>query len=101
MIEATATIVTTLATAFVTWFFARRLHKAEAKSKEIDNAQKNAEYYQKLVDDWVARYQKVVLDLDKAAETIKLQTEKIEELLSNVHHLTEELKKYKQLNGKA
>ncbi|MEO9257449.1 MAG: hypothetical protein ABI207_03645 [Crocinitomicaceae bacterium] len=101
MIEAIVTIVTTLTTAFVTWFFARRLHKAEAKSKEIDNAQKNAEYYQKLVDDWVLRYQKVVLDLDKAAETIKAQIAEIEKLMSNVYHLTEELKKYKQLNGKA
>jgi uncharacterized protein HemX len=101
MIEALITIVTGFFASLVTWFFARRKSLAEAKSQEIDNAVKNADYYQKLVDDWVERYQKIVAELDRASEIIKAKDFQINELMDSINHLTEELKKYKQLNGKS
>lgn len=122
MLEALITIVTGFFASLVTWFFARRKSLAEAKSQEIDNAIKNADYYQKLVDDWVERYQKIVTELDRAkeiikakdtqieelmaelnraSEIIKAKDTQIEELMGSINHLTEELKKYKQLNGKS
>jgi uncharacterized protein HemX len=101
MQEALITIVTGFFASLVTWLFARRKSLAEAKSQEIDNYQKNADYYQKLVDDWVERYQKIVAELDRASEIIKTKDFQINELMDSINHLTEELKKYKQLNGKS
>lgn len=100
MTEAIITIVTGSAMSLVTWLLARRRNSAEISSQEIDNAKKNAEYYQVLVDDWFARYKDAVTDLQNAAKTIQEKDRQINELMSSIQHLTEELKKYKQLNGK-
>lgn len=95
MIETLSTIVMGFATAFVTWLFARRKNKAEAQANEIDNAKKNAEYYQLLLDDLMSRYKTLLNDLDKATETIRAKDKQIEELMTVIREMTEELKKYK------
>lgn len=94
MQDYTLPVFGTLITAVVTWFIARRKTNAEAKSAEIDAEIKAAKLYKSLLDDAMNR-------LDKAIATINKQEEKIKELIAEVEHLTEQLKKYKQLNGKA
>lgn len=80
--------------ALVTWFFARRKNNAETKNAEIENEVKAAEFYRILLDDAMKR-------LEIAIGTINNQEKQIKSLLTEVEHLTEELKKYKQLNGKS
>lgn len=79
--------------AVLTWYLARRKNLAEARQSEIESEVKAAQFYQSLLDDAMIR-------LDKAIETISKQEEKIKSLLIEVEHLTDELRKYKQLNGK-
>lgn len=79
--------------AIVTWYLAKRKNLAEARLSEIESEVKAAAFYRSLLDDAMNR-------LDRAIETISLQEQKIRELLTEVEHLTEELRKYKQLNGK-
>lgn len=86
-------ILTTAITAGITWFFARRKNDAEAKSAEIDAEVKAAEFYKSLLDDASKR-------LEVAIQTITQQEQKIKSLIQEIEHLTDELKKYKQLNGK-
>lgn len=80
--------------ALVTWYLAKRKNLAEARQSEIESEVKAAEFYRSLLDDAMNR-------LDRAIETINKQEEKIKELLQEVELLTEELRKYKQLNGKS
>ena len=87
-------ILTTLATALITWFFARRKHNADAKSAEIDNEVKSADFYRGLLDDATRR-------LNEAIDTINNQDLKIKSLMAEIELLTDELKKFKQLNGKS
>ena len=87
-------ILTTLATALITWFFARRKNNADAKSAEIDNEVKSADFYRGLFDDATRR-------LNEAIDTINNQDLKIKSLMAEIELLTDELKKFKQLNGKS
>ncbi|AMO19417.1 hypothetical protein [Flavobacterium columnare] len=87
-------ILTTLATALITWFFARRKNNADAKSAEIDNEVKSADFYRGLLDDATRR-------LNEAIDTINNQDLKIKSLMAEIELLTDELKKFKQLNGKS
>jgi len=87
-------ILTTLATALITWFFARRKNNADAKSAEIDNEVKSADFYRGLLDDATRR-------LNEAIDTINNQDLKIKSLMVEIELLTDELKKFKQLNGKS
>lgn len=96
MIEAVTTVLTGLCTAFITWLFTRRKNTAEAQASEIDNAKKNAEYYQLLLDDLMARHKTLLNDLNTATETIRAKDRQIELLLIEIRELTEELKKYKE-----
>jgi hypothetical protein len=73
--------------ALITWFFSR-------KSNEIDNEIKSANFYRNLLDDATRR-------LNEAIDTITSQDIKIKSLMVEVETLTTELRKYKQLNGKA
>lgn len=108
-------ILTTLATALITWFFARRKNNADAKSAEIDNEVKSASFYQNLLDDSkkrldeclevienqnkrIAERDKIILEQD--TEKRELQ-KRLSDLIDEIESLTVELRKYKQLNGKA
>jgi hypothetical protein len=87
------TLLSTVVTAIITWFLAKRKNSAEAKIAEIEAEIKAADFYKTLVDD-------AMLRLDKAVATINSQDEKIKHLTLEIERLLEELKKYKQLNGK-
>ncbi|BFM42681.1 hypothetical protein CFS9_13220 [Flavobacterium sp. CFS9] len=73
--------------ALITWFFSR-------KSTEIDNEIKSADFYRNLLDDATRR-------LNQAIDTINERDEKIKVLMLEIELLTDELKKFKQLNGKS
>jgi archaellum component FlaC len=72
--------------ALITWFFSR-------KSTAIDNEIKSADFYRALLDDAMKR-------LNQAIDTINERDEKIKVLMVEIELLTDELKKFKQLNGK-
>ena len=98
MFEVLTSVVAGFFSALITWLFTRRKNQAEAQSNEIDNAKKNAEYYQLLLDDLMARHKTLLNDLNTATETIRAKDKQIEELLKVIRELTEELKTYKQLS---
>ena len=87
-------ILTAFFIALITWFLARRKNNAEAKTKEIETEIKAADFYRTLLDDAMMR-------LDLAIKTIHEQDVRIKELMLEVETLTHEIRKYKQLNGKA
>lgn len=72
--------------ALITWFFSR-------KSTAIDNEIKSADFYRGLLDDAMKR-------LNQAIDTINERDEKIKVLMEEIELLTDELRKFKQLNGK-
>lgn len=107
IIENIGVFLATLATGLGGWFFGRKKAEADADGVQIENYDKGLLYYQKLVNDLGTRLEKAILELHKSEiekqQVIKeftAATHKIHELERIVENLTEELKKYKQLNGK-
>ncbi|AYO58182.1 cell wall anchor protein [Chryseobacterium sp. 6424] len=92
-IENLGVLLATLATGFGGWFFGRKKAQAEAESSQIENAEKLLGYYKNLVDDLGTRLESAIKKFNEAEQTIR-------ELEERIDLLTEELKKYKQLNGK-
>lgn len=78
---------------FLGWFFQRKKQTAELRASEIENAEKALQYYRSMVDDLGTRLTQAIAELNSTQKTIKELEEKVEAL-------TDELKKYKQLNGK-
>lgn len=101
LMEVVYTALATFLGGFVGKVIEKQKNKLELKSIEIDNATKNAQYYQGLLDDMARRYKEALDELEKATLTIKDKDKQIDELMDSIHLLTEELKKYKQLNGKS
>ena len=87
-------LAVTVITAFVTWFFSRKKQNVDILSIEIDNAQKLLKYYREMVESLGNSLKIAITELDAAKQHNKDLELKIEELI-------EELKKYKQLNGKS
>ncbi len=107
LLENFGVLLTTLATGFGAWFFGRKKAKADAEASQIENAEKMLVYYQNIVNDLGSRLDKAIENLKKSEvekqEVIQKftdATETIHELERKVESLTEELRKYKQLNGK-
>lgn len=102
-----STLIAGIVTGFVGWFFGRKKASAELESNQIENAKKLLEYYKELADDLGSRLDKAIDNLQKSEtekqEVIRqLQDTKLQMLKfeKTVEELTEELKKFKQLNGK-
>lgn len=107
LIENIGILLATLATGFGGWLFGRKKANADAETSQIENAEKLLEYYKKLVDDLGIRLERAIQNLQKSEiekQEVILKfseaTETIHELERKVDKLTEELQKYKQLNGK-
>ncbi len=83
-----------------TWFAARRKNLAEVTSNELDNATKAVKYYREMLDDMAIRYKEVVKELDDLKEHMKRSDEQLQHMMQENRELVDELKKYKQLNGK-
>lgn len=101
-------LLTTFITGLGGWFFGRRKANVEADGQQIENFDKGLVYYQKLVDDLGVRLEKAIAELQKSEaekkeviEKFSQATETVHELEKKIDSLTNELKKYKQLNGKS
>jgi uncharacterized membrane protein YgaE (UPF0421/DUF939 family) len=93
-------LIGTIVTALVTWFFARRKTNAEAKSAEIDNEIKASDFYKSLLDDLKDRLESAIKAIEERDNKIIERDKKIDMLLVEIEQLTDELRKFKQLNGK-
>lgn len=93
LIENFGILLSAVATGFGGWFFGRKKAQAEAEASQIENAEKLLNYYKNLVDDLGSRLESAIKKFNEAEETIR-------ELENRIDALTDELKKYKQLNGK-
>ncbi len=89
-----------LLSGFAGFIFGRKKQNAEVESieagnheKEIENAGKVLKYYREMIEDLGNKLKTAILELDEAKALIK-------ELEDKVELLTDELKKYKQLNRK-
>lgn len=88
--------------------FGSKKNNAEARSAEIDNEIKAADFFKALLDDATKRLNMAIDTINERDEKIKLLIEmvhdrdvKIKTLMVEIEHLTDELKKFKQLNGKS
>lgn len=80
--------------AFIAWFFALKKNKLDLMSNKLDNEIKSAKFYQGLLDDLSKR-------LDDSLTANKELQESNKALANLNRELLEELRKYKQLNGKS
>ncbi len=86
-------LITAIIGGFLGWFFQRKKQRTEIDTNEIENALKALQYYREVADDLGTRLTQAITELNSTKLIIKELEEKIEAL-------TDELKKYKQLNGK-
>lgn len=93
ILENLGVLLATLATGFGGWFFGRKKAEADAETSQIENAEKLLNYYKALVDDLGTRLESAIKNFNEAQKTVR-------ELEERIDALTDELKKYKQLNGK-
>lgn len=89
-----------LLSGILTWAAARRKTLAEAQSNELENVNKAVGYYREMLDDMAARYKDAIQELQEVKIQISNLEERITKLAAENRALIEELKKYKQLNGK-
>lgn len=122
------TAIMSILTGVGSWYAARRKNTAETQANELDNVEKAVRYYREMVEDLGTRLKDATNELhkvtqlhreaiDELSEARKQLTESREELKQVREELTaleerfgqlakenraliEELKKYKQLNGK-
>lgn len=87
-------IIGTIASALVGWWFGRTKEQMEVQTSELDNVDKAVKIYREMIEDLSNKYAKAISDLEAANLRIR-------ELEESVDNLVAELKKYKQLNGKA
>ncbi|HFA9692592.1 cell wall anchor protein [Capnocytophaga sputigena] len=76
------------------WFFGRPKQQMELQTSELDNVDKAVKIYREMIEDLGTKYANAIEELKHANQRIKDLEASVEELLT-------ELKKYKQLNGKA
>jgi archaellum component FlaC len=78
----------------------KQIDTAEARSREIDNEIKSANFYKDLLDDMSKRLEDAITAIEHRDKRIKDRDDKIELLIEEIESMTSELRKYKQLNGK-
>jgi len=107
LIENLGALLATMVTGFGAWFYGRKKANVDVESTQIENANKVHDYYVKIIDDQGKKLDRAIENLQKSEQEkqevifkFSEATRQIGELKQQVEHLTEELKKYKQLNGK-
>lgn len=107
IIENIGVLLATLATGLGGWFFGKKKANADVDSVQIDNFDKGLVFYQKLVDDLGVRLERAIdklnrSEVEKQEVILKFTeaTKTIHDLERKIEDLTDELRKYKQLNGK-
>lgn len=121
MNEVYLTAITGVVSSLVTWFAARRKNIATVQSNELDNVEKAVKIYREQLQDigdrWKAAsdeamnlnalYKTAIQDINKLELQVTKMQDQVEtmkqinaELVEQNKALIDELKKYKQLNGK-
>ena len=93
LLENLGILLTSIATGVGAWIFSAKKTKADLETSQIENAEKLLNYYKNLADDLGIRLERAIKEFNDAKNIIS-------ELEDKVEALTNELKKYKQLNGK-
>lgn len=95
-----SSLIAGLITGFIGWFFGRKKATVDVEGVQIENYDKGLIYYQKLVDGLGIQLEKAIQALQKSEVEKQEVIKNLHELERKVEILTDELKKYKQLNGK-
>ncbi len=115
MNEILITGIFSLVTGVGTWYAARRKNLVENQASELDVVEKSVKYYREMVDDLAKRLKESINENDRTIElhrmaidelsSVKTELKQLEirfnQLATENRNLVTELKKYKQLNGKA
>lgn len=115
MNETIIVAVVGLVSSLATWWAARRKTRAEVQMSELDNVEKSLKYYRDIVDDLGNKLREATSELYKtsnlhreaideltAAKKVIINLEqRLEQLALQNKELINELRKYKQLNGKS
>lgn len=101
------TVAVGVLTSIVTWFAARRKNLADVQGSELENVEKAVKFYREQLEDIAKRWRdatdeaNTINGLYKQALKDLAQLEvRFNQLADENRALIEELKKYKQLNGK-
>lgn len=94
-------IIPALITGIGTWLYNKTPKgMVEVKASVIETEIKSAGFYQNLLDDASRRLDAAILAIEHRDLKIIERDAKIDQLIEQVGILTDELRKYKQLNGK-
>lgn len=107
MSEVLITALVGILTSVGTWFAARRKNLADVQTSELDNVEKAVKFYREQLEDIAVRWKAATDEANKMNELYKKAISdlnsleiKFNQLADENRALIEELKKYKQLNGK-
>lgn len=107
MSEVIVTAIVGILTSVGTWFAARRKNLADVHTSELDNVDKAVKFYREQLDDIATRWKAATEEATKMNELYRKAISdlnsleiRFNKLADENRALIEELKKYKQLNGK-
>ncbi|MCT4181641.1 hypothetical protein HZP54_16980 [Elizabethkingia anophelis] len=107
MNEVVITAVVGIVTSVGTWFAARRKNLADVQTSELDNVEKAVKIYREQLEDIGTRWKEATEETRNMNELYKQALKDLAELEKRFNTLADEnralideLKKYKQLNGK-
>lgn len=107
MNEVVLTAIVGVLTSLGTWFAARRKNLADTQTSELDNVEKAVKFYREQLEDIAKRWKEATDEANtmnvlykQALKDLSQLEERFNKLADENRALIEELKKYKQLNGK-
>ena len=80
-------IITTIASGFTSWFFARKKYNSEVDNNLIKNMQESLDFYKKLSDDNKERLEEVLKRNDKLEEKNESLEKELNELRKQIFNL--------------
>ena len=105
--EVVLTAIVGVLTSLGTWFAARRKNLADTQASELDNVEKAVKFYREQLEDIAIRWKAATDEANqmnalykKAISDLNALEIRFNQLADENRALIEELKKYKQLNGK-
>ena len=105
--EVVFTALVGIITSLGTWFAARRKNLADVQSSELENVEKAVKFYREQLEDIAVRWRNATDEANtmnslyrKAIQDLNSMEIRFNKLADENRALIEELKKYKQLNGK-
>ncbi len=79
----------------------KKIDDAATKSAELDTEIKASDFYKGLLDDLGNRLETAIRAIEERDNKIAERDKKIDFLILEIEQLTDELRKFKQLNGKS